>query len=78
MLAVPAHKGLRSARLGGTSSLGYRRAPGACRSVVNGWFGHAAIVGRPPRSGGLGGYAPIIVEVPHTLESGKRTLARCH
>ena len=51
MLAVPAHKGLRSARLGGTSSLGYRRAPGACRPVVNGWFGHAANAGRPPRSG---------------------------
>ena len=51
MLAVPAHEGLRSARLGGTSSLGYRRAPGACRLVGNGWFGHVAIAGRRPRSG---------------------------
>ena len=51
MLAVPAHEGLRSARLGGTSSLGYRRAPGACRPVVNGWFGQVAIAGRGPRSG---------------------------
>ena len=51
MLAVPAHEGLRSARLGGTSSLGYRRAPGACRPVVNGWFGQVAIDGRGPRSG---------------------------
>ena len=51
MLAVPAHEGLRSARLGGTSSLGYQRAPGACGPVVNGWVGHVAIAGRRPRSG---------------------------
>ena len=51
MLAVPAHEGLLSAKLGGTSSLGYRRAPGACRPVGNGWVGHIAIAGHRPRSG---------------------------
>ena len=42
---------MRSARLGGTGSLGHRRAPGACRPVGNGWVGHIAIAGRRPRSG---------------------------
>ena len=51
LLAVPAHEGMRSARLGGTGSLGHRRAPGACRPVENGWVGHVAIAGRRPRSG---------------------------
>ena len=51
LLAVPANEGLRSARLGGTDSLGHRRAPGACRPVGNGWVGHIAIAGHRPRSG---------------------------
>ena len=51
LLAVPANEGMRSARLGGTGSLGHRRAPGACRPVGNGWFGYVAIAGRRPRSG---------------------------
>ena len=51
LLAVPANEGMRSARLGGTGSLGHRRAPGACRPVENGWVGHVAIAGRRPRSG---------------------------
>ena len=51
LLAVPANEGMRSARLGGTGSLGHRRAPGACRPVGNGWVGHIAIAGRRPRSG---------------------------
>ena len=51
LLAVPANEGLRSARIGGTDSLGHRRAPGACRPVENGWVGHVAIAGRRPRSG---------------------------
>ena len=51
LLAVPANEGMRSARLGGTDSLGHRRAPGACRPVGNGWVGHIAIAGRRPRSG---------------------------
>ena len=51
LLAVPANEGMRSARLGGTGSLGHRRAPGACRPVGNGWVGHIAIAGHRPRSG---------------------------
>ena len=51
LLAVPANEGMRSARLGGTGSLGHRRAPGACRPVGNGWVGHIAIAVRRPRSG---------------------------
>ena len=51
LLAVPANEGMRSARLGGTGSLGHQRAPGACRPVGNGWVGHIAIAGRRPRSG---------------------------
>ena len=51
LLAVPANEGMRSARLGGTGSLGHQRAPGACRPVGNGWVGHIAIAGHRPRSG---------------------------
>ena len=51
LLAVPANEGLRSARLGGTGSLGHRRAPGACRPVENGWVGYVVIAGRRPRCG---------------------------